>query len=65
MTDTDKELPVCNDCHSAHTIRRADSEGFKLEIMSQCGRCHEKIAETYFDTYLEKFLSLYTKLQML
>ena len=62
MTDTDKELPVCNDCHSAHTIRRADSEGFKLEIMSQCGRCHEKIAETYFDTYHGKVSQLgYTK----
>jgi hypothetical protein len=62
MTDTDKELPVCNDCHSAHTIRRADSEGFKLEIMSQCGRCHEKIAVTYFDTYHGKVSQLgYTK----
>ena len=61
-TKTDKELPVCYDCHSAHTIRRADSEGFKLEIMSQCGRCHEKIAETYFDTYHGKVSQLgYTK----
>lgn len=62
VTNTDKKLPVCNDCHSAHTIRRADSEGFKLEIMSQCGRCHEKIAETYFDTYHGKVSQLgYTK----
>ena len=62
ITKTDKELPVCYDCHSAHTIRRADSEGFKLEIMSQCGRCHEKIAETYFDTYHGKVSQLgYTK----
>jgi hypothetical protein len=62
ITKTDKQLPVCNDCHSAHTIRRADSEGFKLEIMSQCGRCHEKIAETYFDTYHGKVSQLgYTK----
>ena len=45
VSDTDKELPVCFDCHSAHEIRRADTEGFKLEIMSQCGRCHEQIAE--------------------
>jgi len=62
ITKTDKELPVCNDCHSAHTIRRADSEGFKLTIMSQCGRCHEQIAETYFDTYHGKVSQLgYTK----
>ena len=62
VTSTEKELPVCNDCHSAHTIRRTDSEGFKLEIMQQCGRCHEKIAATYFDTYHGKVSQLgYTK----
>jgi hypothetical protein len=62
VTKTEKQLPVCNDCHSAHTIRRADSEGFKLTIMEQCGRCHEKIAETYFDTYHGKVSQLgYTK----
>ncbi len=58
----DKQLPVCDDCHSAHTIRRADEEGFKLTIMSQCGRCHEAIAATYFDTYHGKVSQLgYTK----
>jgi hypothetical protein len=59
---TDKQLPVCNDCHTAHTIRRTDNEGFKLQIMSQCGRCHEDIAKTYFDTYHGKVSQLgYTK----
>ncbi len=62
VNDTDKELPTCNDCHSAHTIRRSDNSGFKLEIMDQCGRCHEDIAETYFDTYHGKVSQLgYTK----
>jgi hypothetical protein len=59
---TDKALPVCSDCHTAHTIRRADEEGFKLMIMSQCGRCHDEIAKTYFDTYHGKVSQLgYTK----
>lgn len=59
---TDKELPVCSDCHSAHSIRRADEEGFKLDIMNKCGRCHEAIAKTYFDTYHGKVSQLgYTK----
>jgi hypothetical protein len=59
---TQKPLPVCSDCHSAHTISRTDMTGFKLEIMSKCGRCHEKIAETYFDTYHGKVSQLgYTK----
>jgi len=51
VTTTDKELPVCNTCHTSHSIRRADQDDFKLQIMSTCGRCHEDIADTYFDTY--------------
>ncbi len=59
---TAKQLPVCNDCHSAHTIRRTDADGFRLDIMQKCGRCHEKIAATYFDTYHGKVTQLgYTK----
>lgn len=59
---TDKELPVCSDCHSAHTIKRADADGFKLDIMEKCGRCHGEIARTYFDTYHGKVSQLgYTK----
>ncbi len=62
VTDTEKELPVCNTCHTSHQIRRADQDDFKLQIMSTCGRCHEDIAETYFDTYHGKVSRLgYTK----
>jgi uncharacterized protein with PIN domain len=59
---SDKPMPICSDCHTAHTIRRADETGFKLEIMQKCGRCHEEIAKTYFDTYHGKVSQLgYTK----
>jgi hypothetical protein len=51
VTKTEKEMPVCSDCHSAHSIRRTDETGFMLDIMDKCGRCHEEIAKTYFDTY--------------
>jgi len=62
VTRTGQELPVCSDCHSAHSIRRADEDGFKLEIMNKCGRCHGEIAKTYFDTYHGKVSRLgYTK----
>jgi len=62
VTHTDKELPVCNDCHTAHTIQRADQDKFELEVMSRCGRCHQEIAKTYFDTYHGKVSRLgYTK----
>jgi hypothetical protein len=62
VSKSGKPLPVCSDCHTAHTIRRVDATGFKLEIMTQCGRCHEEIAKTYFDTYHGKVSQLgYTK----
>jgi Class III cytochrome C family len=51
VTKTNKPLPVCSDCHTAHQIRRTDAAGFRLEVMSTCGQCHQKDAETYFDTY--------------
>lgn len=58
VTKTDKKLPVCNTCHTAHTIRRTDLNGFRLEIMNTCGNCHEEIAKTYFDTYHGKVSQL-------
>jgi cytochrome b subunit of formate dehydrogenase len=57
-----KEYPVCSDCHSAHQISRTDYEGFKFEIMSQCGRCHQAVTKSYFDTFHGKVVKLgYTK----
>jgi len=58
MTRTGKDLPICSDCHTAHTIRRTDEVGFKLEIMNMCGRCHGAIARTYFETYHGKVSQL-------
>ncbi|MFY9905147.1 MAG: cytochrome c3 family protein [Terriglobales bacterium] len=57
-----KPLPVCNDCHTAHSIHRTDEASFRLNVMGTCGRCHEKIAESYFETYHGKVSRLgYTK----
>ena len=55
---TTKPLPVCSGCHSAHSIKRTDLSDFRLHIMDQCGRCHEAIAETYFETYHGKVSKL-------
>ncbi|MEZ5358106.1 MAG: cytochrome c3 family protein [Candidatus Zixiibacteriota bacterium] len=51
VTDTDKPLPSCNNCHQSHAISRTDTEGFKELITRQCGSCHEDVTESYFDTY--------------
>jgi cytochrome b subunit of formate dehydrogenase/uncharacterized protein with PIN domain len=62
VTRTKQKLPTCADCHSAHTIGRAERPDFKLEVMSSCGNCHRDLAETYFDTYHGKVSKLgYTK----
>ncbi|HKI78608.1 MAG TPA: hypothetical protein VKA26_08720 [Ignavibacteriaceae bacterium] len=58
VTKTDKKLPVCNTCHSAHQISRTDQDGFRMEIMNTCGNCHNEIAKTYFDTYHGKVSQL-------
>ncbi len=55
---TNKKLPSCADCHSAHSINRADLQNFRLTIMTQCGNCHRELAESYFDTYHGKVSKL-------
>ncbi|MBD3162002.1 MAG: hypothetical protein GF346_06895 [Candidatus Eisenbacteria bacterium] len=58
VTETDKKLPTCSDCHTAHSIERVDVADFRLHIMDQCGDCHEEIAESYFETYHGKVSKL-------
>lgn len=50
-TAADKEYPTCENCHTAHTISRADRDDFRQVITSQCGSCHEEETESFFDTY--------------
>ncbi|MCE1188971.1 MAG: cytochrome c3 family protein [Ignavibacteria bacterium] len=62
ITKTTKQLPICNDCHSSHLIKRTDQNEFKLGVMTTCGKCHEEITKTYFETYHGKVSQLgYTK----
>ncbi len=55
---TSKPQPVCSDCHSAHSIARTDQADFRLHIMDQCGKCHQAISESYFETYHGKVSKL-------
>ncbi len=58
VTRTPKKLPVCSECHSAHNIQRTDLSDFRLHIMDQCGRCHEAITASYFETFHGKVSKL-------
>ncbi|MEW6427599.1 MAG: hypothetical protein AB1568_06145 [Thermodesulfobacteriota bacterium] len=51
VTISKKKLPVCVDCHTAHSIRRVDMPSFRTLILDECGTCHTHETETYFDTY--------------
>ena len=58
VTHTGKPLPVCADCHSAHSIERTDLSDFRLNIIDQCGRCHPQITAAYFETFHGKVSKL-------
>lgn len=51
-------LPLCDDCHTSHEITRADAKGFEREIVNTCGHCHEKVTESYFETFHGKVVKL-------
>jgi Class III cytochrome C family len=50
--------PVCIDCHTAHAIVRADQPQWQLGVVRECGSCHERLYETYFETYHGKVTQL-------
>ncbi|MBI4464681.1 MAG: hypothetical protein HY647_08260 [Acidobacteria bacterium] len=47
----DTKAPVCTDCHTAHEIARVEAESWKLDIIRECGSCHEESLRTYRDTF--------------
>lgn len=47
----DPGAPVCSDCHTAHGIQRSDATAWKLDVIRECGTCHEQSLDTYRDTF--------------
>jgi cytochrome b subunit of formate dehydrogenase len=61
LAEGDPDAPVCTDCHAAHGITRADEAEFALDIINDCGRCHDsedgrdgKLG-TWYRSYLESY----------
>jgi nitrate/TMAO reductase-like tetraheme cytochrome c subunit len=50
--------PVCNDCHSAHAIVRADQPQWQLGVVEECGTCHKQLYEAFLETYHGKVTRL-------
>lgn len=54
----DPKAPTCEDCHTAHRIRRAEVDDWKLAVLQECGSCHEQSLTTYQDTFHGQVTSL-------
>jgi nitrate/TMAO reductase-like tetraheme cytochrome c subunit len=50
--------PVCTSCHTAHQIRRVEAAPWQLEVIRECGTCHEESLKTYRDSFHGKVTSL-------
>jgi cytochrome b subunit of formate dehydrogenase len=64
------KAPVCSDCHTAHAITRTDTPSFQLDIVKECGTCHDKPFPgstsklTLYDTYRMSYHGQVTSLGM-
>ena len=38
----DPKAPTCTDCHAAHAISRTTTPAFRLDIVNECGQCHDQ-----------------------
>jgi cytochrome b subunit of formate dehydrogenase len=62
----DPNAPVCSDCHTAHAIERTNTPGFMLDIVNECGQCHDKPrrdgGRSLYATYRASYHGQVTKL---
>jgi cytochrome b subunit of formate dehydrogenase len=56
-TEHNGDAAVCTDCHTAHEITLASSRSFVLDVIEECGECHDRTSEedgraaSYYQTY--------------
>ena len=41
LADGNPQAPVCTDCHTGHQITRASTPQHHLDIVAECGDCHD------------------------
>ncbi|MCA9294534.1 MAG: hypothetical protein KDA20_12045 [Phycisphaerales bacterium] len=64
----DERGPVCTDCHTAHSITRASSQAFMLDIINECGECHDTVHNgsgrrgSFYETYVKSYHGQVSKL---
>lgn len=66
--ENNTKAAVCTDCHTAHGITRASTPGFLLDVVNECGECHDqpdgdgKRKGTYYQTYHRSYHGQITRL---
>ncbi len=54
----DSRAPTCTDCHTAHTIQRADTDAWRLSVTRECGTCHSAVVDSFTRTFHGKVTQL-------
>ncbi len=44
IQEGNRDVPICTDCHSSHSIKRADTNAFHQGIPDTCSACHSNPA---------------------
>lgn len=51
LGEGDLTAAICTDCHTAHTITESDAPQWQLDVIEECGTCHEESFDTFRDTF--------------
>jgi nitrate/TMAO reductase-like tetraheme cytochrome c subunit len=54
----DSRAPDCADCHSPHSIQRADTDAWRLAVTGECGTCHVEVVDSFRLTFHGKVTEL-------
>ncbi|USN99274.1 MAG: cytochrome C [Phycisphaeraceae bacterium] len=62
-----ERAPVCSDCHASHAVTRATEGTFALDVINECGQCHDNPEDngrigTRYKSYLESYHGQATEL---
>jgi len=58
IADGEMAAATCTSCHSAHEVQLAGIPSWRLDVIRECGTCHEQSQNTYRDTFHGKVTSL-------
>lgn len=61
LSEDHADAPVCTDCHTAHNITQAATPSFLLDIVGECGACHDRSGvgpdgrSSFYETYRRSY----------